>query len=168
MVRQEIPLRYGYSVTMTRFTLTYSDLTALAAGTTPQTINLADASANAFQVAQGGLVLGVRAKLDTAFAAPSLATLTMTIGKNGDLGSQSTFFTSTAFSLMGPVGDNVSILEALCFKAGQDAAFGMNVTFTGDGTYNLNTVTAGQVHIDVYLIQPGPINTQLYPTSVTP
>ena len=167
MVRQELPLRYGYSVTCTRFTLTYADLTALSASTGPQSITLADALSNLFSVAQGGLVLGIRMKLDTAFAAPALAALTCTIGQVGDT-TNNTFFISAPFNLMGPVGDNVSIVEANLFKAGQDAAFNVNVTFTGDGANNLNTVTAGQFHIDVYLLQIGPINSQLYPPSVTP
>lgn len=167
MIRQEIPLRYGYSVTMTRFTVTFADLNALAAGATPMSITFQDAGANLFQVAQGGLLLGLRQKLDTAFSGGSLTALTTTIGQVGDT-TNNTFFTSTPFNLFGPVGDNVSIQEVLLFKAGQDAAFNINVTFTGDGTHNINGATAGQFHIDFYLLQPGPINTQAFPPSITP
>lgn len=167
MVRQELPLRYGYGLTTTRFTITYADLVALfTAAATPQSMTLQDVLGNSFQVAQGGLVLGIRIKHDTIFAAPALTALTMTVGQIGDT-TNNTFFTSVAYNLMQAVGDS-TVQETLCFKAGQDAAFNLNVTFTGDGTYNLTTVTAGQVHIDVFVIQFGPINTQLYPTSVTP
>jgi hypothetical protein len=167
MIRQEIPLKQGYGITCTRFVITFSDLVALAAGAGPLSINLADAGGNLFSVAQGGLVTpGIRIKLDTAFTGTNTS-LTMTVGQVGD-STNNTFFTSTPFNLMGTVGDNNSILEVALFKAGQDAAFNINVTFTGDGTHNLNAATAGQFHIDVFVAQFGPINTQSNPPAILP
>jgi hypothetical protein len=168
MIRQELPLRQGQGITCTRFVITFADLAALVASTGPQSITLQDAGGNLFQVAQGGLVTpGIRAKLDVAFVAPALTALTNTIGQVGDT-TNNTFFSSTAFNLMGAVGDNTSILEVSLFKAGQDAAFNINVTFTGDGTHNLNTVTAGQFHIDIFVAQFGPINVQSNPPAILP
>jgi hypothetical protein len=165
MVRQELPLRYGYSLTCTRFTLTYADL-ATATAATPASVTLADALGNLFSVAQGGLVFGIRVKHDVKAAAPALTALTMTIGQVGDT-TNNTFFVATPYNLFAAVADN-TVQETALFKAGQDAAFNINVTFTGDGTYNLSTLTAMQVHIDIFVAQFGPINTQANAPSVTP
>jgi hypothetical protein len=168
MVRYELPLRQGYGITCTRFVVTFADLVALAAGTGPLSLTLQDAGANLFSVAQGGIVTpGIRIKLDTTFVAPALTALTMTVGQVGD-STNNTFFSSTAFNLLGAVGDNTGILEVALFKAGQDAAFNINVTFTGDGTHNINTVTAGQFHVDIFVAQFGPINTQANPPAISP
>lgn len=169
MIRQELPLRQGYGITTTRFVVNYQDLVALfTAAATPQSMTLQDAGGNLFSIAQGGLVTpGIRIKLDTQFTSPALTALTFTVGQVGD-STNNTFFTSTPFNLLGTVGDNTSILEVALFKAGQDAAFNINITVTGDGTHNLNTVTAGQFHIDIFVAQFGPINPQSNPPAILP
>ena len=162
MIRQELPLRYGYSLTCTRFVLTQADIPA---GTTAQSVNLADALGNAFQVSQGGIVLGFRIKTDTVFSGGAMSALTMNIGSQTAGGN--TFFYSGNFNLLAAVADNTVTFD-VAFKAPTNAPFGINVTFTGDGSTNFNTLTAGQVHIDVFLVQFGPINTQANAPSVTP
>lgn len=165
MIRQELPLRQGYGITCTRFTLTFSDLAALATGVGPFTLPLTDANGNAFQVAQGGIVTpGIRMKSDTAFSGGSNTSLGVTVGKTG---GSATFFVSASYDLFAAVSDT-NVSETSLFKAGQDAAFGIGVTVTGDGTHNINAFTAGQFHVDIFVAQFGPINTQANVPSVTP
>lgn len=164
MIKQELPLKYGYNITCTRFVLSYTDIPA---GTTPQSINLADAAGNAFMVPQGGIVLGFRLKNDTVFGGGAMAALTMTVGSQTTGGTGFFIGSGSAFNLMAAVADTTEEF-ALNFNAPTNATFGINVTITGDGATNFNTLTAGQMHIDVFVISFGPINTQAYPPSVTP
>lgn len=168
MTRYELPLRQGYGITCTRFVVTFADLVALfTAAATPQSMTLQDAGANLFTVAQGGIVTpGIRIKLDTTFTSPALTALTFTVGQVGD-STNNTFFVSTPVNLLATVADN-TVQETALFKAGQDAAYNINITVTGDGTHNLNTVTAGQFHIDIFVAQFGPINTQANPPAISP
>lgn len=165
MIKSELPLNLGSGTKMVRFTITFADL---AAGTTTAdlVLTLQDVLGTLFSVPQGSLVLGVRAKSDTAFTGGSATALTITnVGKNG---TNNAFISASTYDIFAAPTDTNVLESAALFKAGQDSSFNLTVTFHGDGTRVLNAYTAGVMHIDVFLLQLGPINTQAFPPTVNP
>ena len=160
MIKQELPIQYGQGLHLIRFVITFADLQALAAGTSPTTITLADSNGNAYNVPQGSIIMGVRAKTDTVFSGGSTTALTFSLGNtNGG----TTYFTAT-YNMFTAVADT-NVQETSLFKAGQDSSFTLLLNVVGDGTHDLNAYTAGQVHYDILIMQVGPINSTTNPPS---
>ena len=147
--------------------MTYADLATLAAAT-PATLTLGDATGKSLIVPQGSIMAGIRMKSDVAFSGGTGTALGVTVGKNSvATPGTATFFVPTSYNLFAPVTDT-NVSETPLFSAGQNSSFWLTITLTGNGTVNLNTFTAGQFHIDVFIWQFGPINMQLYPPTVNP
>ena len=159
MQRQDIAASLGPSIAYLKYTITYNDLAAQTAATTPTTFYLAtDPGGNPFLVPatsapplasnlvipQAGYVNYCKIHHTVAFSGGSTTACTVAVGKLG--GSAS--YIAPAFNVFQTVADT-TLQETFAVPSGQLSAWGVTVTFTGDGTHNLTAYTAGSV--DIYI-----------------
>lgn len=159
MQRQDLAASLGPNIAFLKYTITYNDLAALAAATTPTTFYLAtDPGGNPFQapsttappsasnfvIPQAGYINYVKIHPTISFTGGSTTACTVSVGK---LGGSATFV-APAFNVFQAVADT-TLQETFAVASGQLSAWGITVTFTGDGVRNLTAYTAGSV--DIYI-----------------
>ena len=135
MQKTTLALKFGGGLTLKRFTITHSDLTASAS---TQSITL-------FTLGAGSKILGVNIKHSTAFSGGSLTSMTVSVGSSaaGNDGF------ATAFDIFQTVGATV-LQETAEFKSATSVSQSVTATFTG--SHNVDTATAGSVDIDVLVM----------------
>lgn len=159
MQRTDIAASLSNGDAFVKYTIAFGDLAAAAAGTGAITFFLStDPGGNAIQTAsttappnavnfvvpQAGMIKYAKIHHTVAFAGGSLTAMTCSVGK---LGGTATFV-APAFNVFQAVADT-TLQETFNVASGQITAWGVTVTFTGDGVHNTNGVTAGSV--DIYI-----------------
>ncbi len=150
MERLDIGLGMGGAIGYVRFGFVSTDFTT--AGLT-QTITLLEnppsptaptvSAAGAFQIPQGGAVIGVKIRPEIQIVATSMTSLTCSVGVLGGTGTEF----AAPFQVFTAPGASV-LQEGVMFKSTSTGAVTVTVTFTSVGA-NLNAITAGKV--DVYI-----------------
>lgn len=138
MQTDQICVNLGQGLTGKKFTIDYTDLTATAATSKAQAL---------WTLPAGAKITAVNIYHTTAFAGTSITAMTVSVGKSGT----ATHFTAT-LDIFAAVADS-GVLETAMFKSGQKTALPVIATFTATGA-NLTALTAGQVVIEVYYVNP--------------
>lgn len=135
MVTTDLALQLGEGLSLKRFTIVESDLTAAA---TSEAITL-------FTLNGKSAVLGVRIQHTTAFSGGSLTSMTVSVGSSV-VGADGF---ATAFDIF-QAAAATTLQESSQFKSGTSADQTVQATFTG--SHNVVTATAGAVEIDVLVM----------------
>jgi hypothetical protein len=153
MTRQGLATNLGGSLQLWSFQFTYNDVTDTA--DTKKTMDLFDIltgppynTSTAWKIPQGSVVLYIRVKASTAWAATpaSITSVKIRVGKSG---AATNFFTGD-YELTTTVADG-TLQETFNLPLGQLSAATPTVTITAVGA-NLSTMSAGVVNIDMLLV----------------
>lgn len=136
MQTTDLALRLGAGLSLKRFIVVESDLTAAA---TSEAITL-------FTLKKGDAILGIRIKHSTAFAGGSVSAMTVSVGST----SAGAAGYASAFDIFQAVGATTFQMTS-AFNAGTYADEATTATFTATGD-NVVNLTAGQVEIDVLIM----------------